>query len=405
MPILDFSDSASPRRRSQRGNLLSRLLGVGALIGVIVLGSTFAASINLNSGTAVEFGQGVVATTACDDDGITLTPQATFINNGDDSDFLFTMLTVTDVSSNCDGKSFTIKAYKNGQNSALALYETNGTTYYEININDVAGIFSFGDGGLESGDIQDIDTGFYMTIGAGIQPSVALASAQDVDRITIESRDTGETDSVIEPNSLVALYKFENAGDLGLDTAGNINISGVQGAPSQTEGQIGSAIYFDGNSYLNQNGEILGLPSGNSSYTFSAWINADEGAPGTGGIVSYGLSETSKCNCLRLNGLDGIWHYWYDNDFWFSSGPLLVGSWHHIASTYDAATGFSKLYLDGLLQYQEDRSDQLPNFYGGNLFIGRTNADVAFKGKIDEIAIYNYALDSQEIVSVRGGNY
>ena len=43
-------------------------------------------------------------------------------------------------------------------------------------------------------DIQDIDTGFYMTIGAGIQPSVALASAQDVDRITIESRDTGETE-------------------------------------------------------------------------------------------------------------------------------------------------------------------------------------------------------------------
>ena len=82
-----------------------------------------------------------------------------------------------------------------------------------------------------------------------------------------------------------------------------------------------------------------------------------------------------------------------------------MGSWHHIVSTYDAATGFSKLYLDGLLQYQEDRSDQLPNFYGGNLFIGRTNADVAFKGKIDEIAIYNYALDSQEIVSVRGGNY
>jgi hypothetical protein len=37
--------------------------------------------------------------------------------------------------------------------------------------------------------------------------------------------------------------------------------------------------------------------------------------------------------------------------------------------------------------------------------IGKTNSDVSFKGKIDEVAIYNHALDSQEIVYIKGGNY
>jgi hypothetical protein len=50
------------------------------VIGAIaIIGSTFAANINLNSGQPVEFGQGMTKTTACGD--ITLTPQATFDNS------------------------------------------------------------------------------------------------------------------------------------------------------------------------------------------------------------------------------------------------------------------------------------------------------------------------------------
>jgi hypothetical protein len=39
------------------------------------------------------------------------------------------------------------------------------------------------------------------------------------------------------------------------------------------------------------------------------------------------------------------------------------------------------------------------------LEIGKTTADVPFKGKIDEVAIYNYALDSDEIIRVKDGFY
>jgi hypothetical protein len=396
MSLLNFSNPTP--RGSGKKKAIKQFFGIGILAGLVALGTTFAASINLNSGTSVEFGQGVVVTTACDDNGIVITPQATFFNNGDDSEFLFTMLTLTDISTNCNGKAFTIKAYKNGQSSALDLYETNSIIYDEINVNYFAGSFSFGDGGLESGDIEDIATGFAMTIGAGTQPSVALASAQDVDRITIESRDIAGT------GSLVGLWKFENGSNLGLDASGNIDPLEVVGIPSQTSGRIGSAVYFADYSWLSKAGEIPGLPSGNSSYTFAAWINPDSDVPSTGGIVSYGLSSDNRSNSLRLNTIYGIWHYWYNNDFHFTSVALLTENWRHVASTYNSSTGVRTLYLDGI-QMTTQTAEILPDFYAGNLEIGKTTADVPFKGKIDEVAIYNYALDSDEIIRVKDGFY
>jgi hypothetical protein len=57
----------------------------------LVFGYTFAANINLNNNQAVEFGQGVVRTVACDQDGLILTPYSSFIN-GDSN---FTPITLT----------------------------------------------------------------------------------------------------------------------------------------------------------------------------------------------------------------------------------------------------------------------------------------------------------------------
>jgi len=55
-------------------------VGVGGLAGLFGIGSTLAANISLNNGGAVEFGQGVAQTAACDEDGFTVTPIAYYDN-------------------------------------------------------------------------------------------------------------------------------------------------------------------------------------------------------------------------------------------------------------------------------------------------------------------------------------
>ena len=79
MPSLNFNSSyPSPKGKKKT---LPIILGIGALAGVIALGSTLAANINLNTGTPVEFGQGITQTVACSGDSpITITPKSIFLN-------------------------------------------------------------------------------------------------------------------------------------------------------------------------------------------------------------------------------------------------------------------------------------------------------------------------------------
>ena len=55
-------------------------LGVGSAVSLLGIGSTLAANITLSGDNSVEFGQGVVTTAACDDDGFTITPVTYFDN-------------------------------------------------------------------------------------------------------------------------------------------------------------------------------------------------------------------------------------------------------------------------------------------------------------------------------------
>jgi len=185
--LLNFEPS-KPNRSSSR-KPFKLVLGIGTLVATIALGSTLAASINLNAGAPVEFGQGVAQTTACDDE-VTITPYATFVNDEEDADFLFTSFSVTGISTSCYGKTFTIKAYSNSGNSPLDLYTPDSQEpFSEVQVLDTAGSFSLVSAGLDSDDIEDISTGFKVTMTG----TPALASAQGVDRLTIESKDSTES--------------------------------------------------------------------------------------------------------------------------------------------------------------------------------------------------------------------
>lgn len=210
MTLLRF-DGIGPKRSGEK-KTLSIILGAGALVATIALGSTLAANISLNGGGTVEFGQGVAQTTACDDN-IFITPEAPFINDAQDATFLFNAFSVTDISEACFGKTFTIKIYKDGQDGPLPFYDTNGTIYSEIRVKNDNGIFSFVGGGLTSDDIQGIPGGFYVTIGAGTLPSFSLVSGEDIDRITIESSDNVAVSPIgqIGPGGGTIFYYSEEA--------------------------------------------------------------------------------------------------------------------------------------------------------------------------------------------------
>jgi hypothetical protein len=181
MSLLNFEPSKPNRSSAKKRPKL--VLGIGAIVATIAIGSTLAASINLNSGAPVEFGQGVTQTTSCDDE-ITLTPYSTFVNAQGGGTFMGTSIVISGVDSSaggCGGKSFTITGYGDTSPIAQIIVSVESTSPW-FTIEPIAGA-----------SLTDVSSSsFTITIDPNIEP----IEASDVSRFTIESKDSilGEPD-------------------------------------------------------------------------------------------------------------------------------------------------------------------------------------------------------------------
>ena len=111
MDILNLGGINEPSERPSKKKL-KVIIGIGLLAGVMGMGSTLAASITLNGGTAVEFGQGVQLVTACDD-AITVLPTSEFVNDTrtGQANFRLKTIALTGIGEGCVGKKIRLTAY------------------------------------------------------------------------------------------------------------------------------------------------------------------------------------------------------------------------------------------------------------------------------------------------------
>jgi hypothetical protein len=80
------------------------------LLALPVIGTTLAASISINSGSSVQFGQGVIQATACDE-SITVTANTSFTNASGAGSFNVDTITLSGIADACSAKTFTVRAY------------------------------------------------------------------------------------------------------------------------------------------------------------------------------------------------------------------------------------------------------------------------------------------------------
>ena len=202
--MLNF-ESSGPTSKGKKKSL-KIVFGIGALVGIYAIGSTLAASINLNSGTPVEFGQGVTQTTACDDE-ITVTPFSTFVNETGSGSHKLTSIKISGIDSSqnkCNGKIFRIKAYNDNNMLALVNYKKSeifshrvleSVDYAYVEITDTNGVFTWTSGGTDgddviSGSASDLtDTSFTLSLTSETQiiTRTPLAMAESVKSITVET--------------------------------------------------------------------------------------------------------------------------------------------------------------------------------------------------------------------------
>ena len=136
MEILKFENAPAPRKTASKKSNLKSLAGLATVAAVAVLGSTLAANISLGTGSAIEFGQGVQVTAACDS-AITISPRANFVNSASNPQFFLSTIGFTDVDARaagtgCAGITLTLNAY--GDVSATPLQIATSPTSTALSV-------------------------------------------------------------------------------------------------------------------------------------------------------------------------------------------------------------------------------------------------------------------------------
>jgi len=167
-------ESGNPNSKKFSSILALLLFIVG---GAYFVQSTLAANISLNTGSPIQFGQGIAATGACSGStNLTVTPISTYTNST--GAFYFSSVKVSNIPSSCYGYDFTISAYNSSDSAPLALFNS---TYTSPVVYNNAGTFELGSGTL---------TGASLTSGSGtftITFTNPVATSGSVFKVTLQS--------------------------------------------------------------------------------------------------------------------------------------------------------------------------------------------------------------------------
>lgn len=222
----------------------------------------------------------------------------------------------------------------------------------------------------------------------------------------------------VQPNGLLGFWNFdENTGSRYADgsasradaTKGGSNDNDI----TTTTGKIGNALAEGG---TNNDSRII-MPAASiqpSSVTVELWVR----------VNSWGDDKwDSVCSYSAVAGQDwGPWELYTDggnsddtyfNLYWsiqngnqhpISTAPanFAMNTWYHVVATYDAATGVSKLYVNGIERASGTFSAASLNYTVANTanriscFNSVRFPGEGIKGGIDQLKIFNRALSAEE---------
>lgn len=210
---------------------------------------------------------------------------------------------------------------------------------------------------------------------------------------------------------LVLYYSFDRDEEGKVtDRSRKRNHGEVTGAKWTARGKVGGAYEMDGRTSQIQSVTNVAIEK-STPRTIAGWIRCDNipfghlAVPiGFGRSNSYGDPNCAGTMCAigvhsdRGTPTVGMWGV-NEGDVW-SSTPLSLERWYHVAATYDGET--VRFYRDGELDVSKEVSLNTPP---SPLAIGRIWGDYPprsrFVGAVDEVMVFNRALTPKEVWQLR----
>ncbi len=239
----------------------------------------------------------------------------------------------------------------------------------------------------------------YYCIVSIVEPDVDAATVSRAAWVVVKQR--------------IAYWPFEGTYENIDDPSGATDGTAV-GEPGFAEGLVnaGEALALDGvNDYLTVSNDALAWsPTG--SFSVSAW--AKVGGSGVYRALISNRHEPPVQGFIVYAQSSNQWGFWTGAGNWTGPGgvPVVSGEWTHVAVTFrptgrsgDFLVGTSTMYINGRQSVQMVGDLYMPKLAGqSNLFIGagqnENPANFFFNGLIDDVRIYNYALEHVEVAQL-----
>lgn len=219
---------------------------------------------------------------------------------------------------------------------------------------------------------------------------------------------TSSTHARIDEKSLVGMWLFDVEDDVIEDSSGNGNDGAIVGQADWTDGPFGGALEFEGGGHVS-------IPDSDSldmteSVTVMFWfanekkmaafedrqavvgkhyLEYEVGIYPAGAMHTYTNDGTGGGYDEGIN--TGIAGKLPDGD-----GDWEIGKWYHMAWTLDGRQ--ETVYVNGVLIGEFTKPNEGTQAGSHTLDIGqRQGGSLPFTGAVDEVAIFNVALEQEDI--------
>ncbi|TDE03139.1 LamG-like jellyroll fold domain-containing protein [Flavobacterium hiemivividum] len=348
--------------------------------------------LDTNGNGLHDSGESVAALPALDSDGDGI---PNYIDLDSDNDSLF------DVDESGAGNTNAVAGYQNGDGDINGDGVGDGPeseTFRSKDINGDGITEGFGDGIL---DIYDYGTGVtnqYGNLGQGIataNPATTYLKDTDGDGIPdyLDVESNGSTFDIANTLLIYDYKTLDTNNDGIIDGTTDIDKDGILDTFDTNTSQWGSPrdirtklyLDFDGRNDYGQSTAILG---GLANASLMAWINLNPTFSTDGVIVGQNnfqirITAAKKLEAV-VNGTSVLFNT-----------TLNVSQWYHVGVTYDGSN--IKLYLNGALVATQAKNGSI-SADATLLTLGRDPSTSAkyFKGKIDEVRVFNSALTESQ---------
>ena len=165
----------------------------------------------------------------------------------------------------------------------------------------------------------------------------------------------------------------------------------------------GSSEYIDCGTTLNSMLEI------GDSFSISAWVKFGSGTTNRTIISNFEpLIKGFQFRVLPNESIRIIFAQSGSAFFFVDSSPLVVDTWHHALFTYDGSNTISglNLYINNSLDNNSTAFRNVTTITSSSsVDLGRRpKNDHYYNGKIDHVAIFDYALSSSQVTSLYGNS-